>query len=84
MKDIGLPKIGTPDKFFDLRDIVKNHAEQDSSWTEEITKVTDMMLVYGASDQISGYATIVKCYYSQVSGTCNRDKRDSLGPDGTT
>jgi hypothetical protein len=41
MKDIGLPKFGTPDDVFDLRDIVKSNAKQDSSWAEEITKVTD-------------------------------------------
>jgi hypothetical protein len=42
MKDIGLPEFGTPDDFVDLRDIVKSHTEQDSSWAEEIAKVTDM------------------------------------------
>jgi hypothetical protein len=42
MRDVGLPEFGTPDDFVDLRDIVKSHAEQDSSWVEEITKVTDM------------------------------------------
>jgi hypothetical protein len=41
MKDIGLPEFGTPDDFVDLHDIVKTHTEQDSSWTEEIAKVTD-------------------------------------------
>jgi hypothetical protein len=44
MKDIFLPKFGTPDDFVDLYDIVKTHAEQESSWIEEIAKVTDMML----------------------------------------
>jgi hypothetical protein len=43
MKDIGLPKFGTPDEFFDLCDIVKTHVEQDSSWVEEIEKVIDMV-----------------------------------------
>jgi hypothetical protein len=43
MKDINLPKFGTPDDFVDLHDIVKNHAEQDSSWAEDIAKVTDMV-----------------------------------------
>jgi hypothetical protein len=42
MKDIVLPELGTPDDFVDLHDIVKNHAKQDSSWAEEIDKVTDM------------------------------------------
>lgn len=42
MKDIKLPEFGTPDDFVDLRDIVKSHTEQDSSWAEEIAKVTDM------------------------------------------
>jgi hypothetical protein len=41
MKDIRLPEFGTPDDFVDLRDIVKSHTEQDSSWAEEIAKVTD-------------------------------------------
>ena len=42
MRDIGLPKFGTPDDFVNLRDIVKSHAEQDSSWAEEIMKVANM------------------------------------------
>jgi hypothetical protein len=41
MKDIGLPKFGILDKFFDLSDIVKLHAKQDSIWIEELTKRTD-------------------------------------------
>jgi hypothetical protein len=44
MKGIELPKFGTPDDFFDLRDIVKLHGEQESSWSEEIAKVTDTMI----------------------------------------
>jgi hypothetical protein len=43
MKYIGLPEFGTPDEFVDLRDIVKSHTDQDSSWVEEITKVTNTM-----------------------------------------
>jgi hypothetical protein len=43
MRDIGLPEFGTLDDFVDLRDIVKSHTEQDSSWGEEIEKVTDMV-----------------------------------------
>jgi hypothetical protein len=42
MKDIDLPEFGTPNDFVDLRDIIKSHAEQDSSWVEEIEKVSDM------------------------------------------
>ena len=42
MRDIDLPKFGTPDEFFDLRDIVKSHVEQDSSRVFEIAKVADM------------------------------------------
>jgi hypothetical protein len=34
MKDIILPEFGTPNDFVDLRDIVKSHVEQDSSWAE--------------------------------------------------
>jgi hypothetical protein len=44
MKDIELPDFGTPNDFVDLHDIVKSYVKQDSSWVEEITKVTDMML----------------------------------------
>ena len=44
MKDIRLFEFGTPEDFVDLRDIVKSHVEQDSSWVEEITKVTYMVL----------------------------------------
>ena len=42
MRDIGLPKFGTPDDFVDLRDIFKSHAKQDLSWAKEIAKVVDM------------------------------------------
>jgi hypothetical protein len=42
MKDIGLPEFGSPEDFVDLHDIVKQHAEQDSTWTVEITKVESM------------------------------------------
>jgi hypothetical protein len=42
MKDIGLPEFSTPDDFVDLCDIFKTHTEQDSSWIEEISKLTDM------------------------------------------
>jgi hypothetical protein len=41
MKDIGLSEFGMPDDFIDLRDIVKSHTEQDSSWVEELAKVAD-------------------------------------------
>jgi thioesterase domain-containing protein len=44
MKDIGLLKFDSPEEFFDLHDIVKQHAEQDSTWTIEITKVAIMAL----------------------------------------
>jgi hypothetical protein len=42
MKDIDLPQFGTPDNFFDLHNIIKTHLKKDSSWAEEIVKVTDM------------------------------------------
>jgi hypothetical protein len=42
MKDISLPEFGTPDDFFDLHNIAKTHVKQDSSWAQEIAKVTDM------------------------------------------
>jgi hypothetical protein len=41
MKDVGLPEFGTPDEFINLSDVFKMHAEQDSLWTEECTKITD-------------------------------------------
>jgi hypothetical protein len=44
MKDIRLPEFVTPDDFVYLRDIVKSHIEQESSWAEEITKVSDTTL----------------------------------------
>jgi len=44
MRDIGLPKFGTPKEFVDFHDIVKLHTEQDSSWAKEITKVIDVVL----------------------------------------
>jgi hypothetical protein len=43
MRDIDLPEFDTPDDFVDLRDIVKLHTEQDSSWAAEITKVVNMV-----------------------------------------
>ena len=43
MKDISLPEFISPKDFFNLHDIVKLHAEQDSSWDEEIEKVENMM-----------------------------------------
>jgi hypothetical protein len=43
MKDIGLPEFGSPEDFVDLHDIVKQHAEQDSTWTTEIEKVASMV-----------------------------------------
>jgi hypothetical protein len=43
MRDIGLPEFGAPEDFVDLHDIVKLHAEQDSSWTMEIEKVENMV-----------------------------------------
>jgi hypothetical protein len=43
MKDIGLPKFGTPNDFVELRDIFESHAKQDSSWAERLAKVTETM-----------------------------------------
>ena len=43
MKGIGLPELGSLKNFFDLHDIVKRHAEQDSTWTAEITQVESMV-----------------------------------------
>jgi hypothetical protein len=42
MRDIGLPEFGSPEDFFNLHDIVKQHAEQDSVWMTEIAKVASM------------------------------------------
>jgi hypothetical protein len=44
MKDIRLPGFGTPDNFVNLSDVVESHAKQDSLWTEELAKMTDMRL----------------------------------------
>jgi hypothetical protein len=41
MKDSGLPEFGTPDEFINLSDVFQTHAEQDSLWVEECTKITD-------------------------------------------
>jgi hypothetical protein len=41
MKDIGLSKFSMPDEFVDLRDIVKSHTKRDSSWAEELAKVSN-------------------------------------------
>jgi hypothetical protein len=43
MRDIGLLEFGTPSDFVDLHDIVKSHAEQDSSWAVKIAKVEDVV-----------------------------------------
>jgi hypothetical protein len=42
MRDISLPEFDTTDDFVDLHNMVKSHAEQDSSWASEIAKVADM------------------------------------------
>jgi hypothetical protein len=42
MKDIDLPKFGSPEDFVDLHDIVKKHAKKESTWTREIAKVESM------------------------------------------
>jgi len=42
MKDITPPEFGSPEDFVDLRDIVKQHAEHDSTWTTYIAKVVSM------------------------------------------
>jgi hypothetical protein len=41
MKDVGLPEFGTPNEFINLSSVLKIHAEQDSLWAKECTKVTD-------------------------------------------
>jgi hypothetical protein len=43
MKGIDLPKFGSLEDFVDLHDIVKKHAEQDSTSTTEIAKVASMV-----------------------------------------
>jgi hypothetical protein len=42
MENIGLPKFGTPENFTDLHDIVKRHAEQDSTWEPNISQISSM------------------------------------------
>jgi thioesterase domain-containing protein len=44
MRDIDLLEFGSHENFVDLHDIVKQHAEQDSSWTADIEKVANMAL----------------------------------------
>jgi hypothetical protein len=44
MRDIGLPKFSSPEDFVDLHDIVKQHAEKESSWSTEIENVENMAL----------------------------------------
>ena len=41
MKEEELPDFGTPDNFIDLNNVVKMHAEKDTLWTEEFTKIAD-------------------------------------------
>jgi hypothetical protein len=43
MKDINLPEFVSLEEFLDLHDIVKQHAEQDSTWIIEIEKVASMV-----------------------------------------
>jgi hypothetical protein len=43
MRDIVLSEFSTPEDFVDLHDILKIHAEQDSSWTTKIEKVKNMV-----------------------------------------
>jgi hypothetical protein len=42
MKDIDIHEFDTPDDFVELRDIIKLHVEQDSSWATKIVKVENM------------------------------------------
>ena len=42
MKDIGLPEFDTPDKFIELSDVGKLNAKQDSLWTKELAKITNV------------------------------------------
>jgi hypothetical protein len=42
MKDIDLPEFSSPEEFVDLHDIVKEHAEQDSTCKTKIKKVASM------------------------------------------
>jgi hypothetical protein len=85
MKDTGLPKFGSPEDFVDLHDIVKQHAEQDSTWTAKIEKVANR--VPGQVQQFMEHPikarnniTIVKCEDIQVSGMGSRSKGGPFGP----
>jgi hypothetical protein len=42
MENIDLPEFGPPENFTDLHDIVKRHAEQDSTWEAEISQISSM------------------------------------------
>jgi len=44
MKDAMFLKFNTPNNFIDLSDVVKMHAEQDSLWIEESTKIAYVRL----------------------------------------
>ena len=43
MRDIDLPEFGPPENFYDLRDIVKQHAEQDQVCEMKISQVSSML-----------------------------------------
>jgi hypothetical protein len=42
MKDIGIPEFGSPEYFFDLHDILKQHVEHDSARELQIVQVDNM------------------------------------------
>jgi hypothetical protein len=41
MKDIRIPKFGTPDMFIDINKIIKLCTKKDALWDDERAKVTD-------------------------------------------
>jgi hypothetical protein len=85
MKDIGLPKFGTPDDFVDLRDIVESHTKQDSSWAERLAKVTDT--APGQVQQFLEHPIRARVVLQQLSaslvkyqGACGGDQRSLRTP----
>jgi hypothetical protein len=89
MKDIGLPEFGSPEDFVDLHDIVKRHAEHDSTWEVEITQVASM--TPGQVKKFMEHPIKARTTLQRLSAKMiryrergNRDKGNPFSPDGPT
>jgi hypothetical protein len=89
MKGINLPEFGSPEEFVDLHDIVKQHAEQDSTWTTEIEKVASM--APGQVQKFMEHLIKAQAVLQQLSVKIikyreqdSRSERNSFSPDGPT